>query len=481
MMNENIKRISANEWEIEKGYIKDMRVPGIVYGNEEIVKMAIEDGAADQVANVACLPGIVEKSMAMPDIHSGYGFPIGGVAAFETREGIVSPGGVGYDISCGVRLMKTGISEKEAKNKIERVTQSIFSAVPCGKGKRIATRREKELRGVCERGVPYLIENGEGREEDAMLCEMGGVFLGADMGSVSEKAIRRGAGQLGTLGSGNHFIEIQKIVEIYNEKAAGVMNLFEDQIIILIHSGSRGFGHQICTDYVERMIDTAPKYGIEVRDPQLCCAPIESEDGKEYLAAMKCAANFAVSNRHMIMKEVERAFERAFNSSSSSLGIELIYDISHNVAREEKHIVKGELKNLLIHRKGATRAFGPGGEDLPEIYKAIGQPVMIPGDMGTGSYLLIGTSKAEKQTFGSTCHGAGRLMSRTRARKTVDKNKLIRQLKERGVHIAAASKIGLCEEAPEAYKDIETVVNICESLGISVKVARMAPVGVIKG
>ncbi|MFH1775941.1 MAG: RtcB family protein [Candidatus Omnitrophota bacterium] len=478
-----IKKIDEYHWQIPQTYKPGMRVHGIVFATEKIVMAAHQDKALEQVANVAFLPGIVKASLAMPDIHWGYGFSIGGVAATDVKEnGVISPGGVGFDINCGIRLLRSNLEQKDISGRIDKLVSVMFNTVPCGVGSsgNIKANREDEKKIIVQ-GARWAVQKGFGINDDIIYTEENGAMSGADPDTVSERAYERGREQSGTLGSGNHFIEVQVVDEIYDEAIANVMGLYLGQVTIMIHSGSRGFGYQICDDYIRVMSRCLQKYNINVPDRQLCCAPVNSPEGKQYIAAMKAAANYAWCNRQCLMYLTRKAFEKVFGKSWESLGMYLVYDVAHNIAKFEKHIVDEQEKLLCVHRKGATRAFGPEHPDLPEKYKNIGQPVIIPGDMGTNSYVLIGTEEAMKQSFASTCHGAGRVKSRTAALKTIDLNKLLKDLKAKGISIQARGKKTIVEEAPEAYKDINEVVDVVHNAGISKKVCRMRPVGVIKG
>ncbi|MDD5729933.1 MAG: RtcB family protein [Candidatus Omnitrophica bacterium] len=478
-----LEKIDDFRWRIPKAYKPGMRVPGIIYADEKLLKDIRHDKAAEQVANVAFLPGIVNASMAMPDIHWGYGFPIGGVAATDIEEGgVVSPGGVGFDINCGVRLVRTNFRYEEIKDKLRDLAGALFSMVPSGVGSKGEIRvSAKEERQILLKGSQWAVENGYGVEEDLECTEENGAIQGADPLAVSERAYDRGKAQSGTLGSGNHFVEVQVIDQLYDSALCDEFNLDSGQVMLMIHSGSRGFGYQICDDYVKNMMRCLEKYNINVPDRQLACAPVNSGEAKQYLAAMRCAANYAWNNRQCLMHLARKAFEKVFSRSWQNMGMSLIYDVAHNIAKIEKYKVDGKEKALCVHRKGATRAFGPGNPALPERYKKTGQPVIIPGDMGRNSYLLVGTKKAEEETFGSTCHGAGRLKSRTSAARSIDLGKLLKELESKGIVVLASGRGTIIEEAPEAYKDVNEVVNVVHSVGISKRVCRMKPLAVIKG
>jgi tRNA-splicing ligase RtcB len=459
-----------------------MRVPGRVYAHASLFEQAGHEEALQQVANVATLPGIVNASIAMPDIHWGYGFPIGGVAAMDETDGVVSPGGVGFDINCGVRLVRTDMRVEDVRPRLEPLMHELMRRVPQGAGPHGALGlREGELERLVELGAAFLAGRGLATEDDLARTEEGGVMPGADVAAVSRRALERGRTQVGSLGSGNHFLEVQVVEEVVDEEAAGVFGVGVGQVVVMIHSGSRGFGHQVCTDHVARMASVAARHGIELPDRQLACAPLGSPEAREYLAAMACACNFAFANRQMMMHEVRGAFEQVFRASWERLGVQLVYDVAHNIAKREVHVVGGRERAVRVHRKGATRAFGPGSPDVPPEYRAVGQPVIIPGDMGTESWLLAGTETAMDRTFGSTCHGAGRLLSRHAARKLRSGADVRRELEDGGIVVKAASVGSLAEEAPYAYKDVADVVHVVDAVGLSRKVARMRPLGVLKG
>jgi tRNA-splicing ligase RtcB len=478
-----IEKKAPFTYEIPKEYKKGMRVPGIIFADEGLLKKAHEDRAIEQVANVAFLPGIVKASFAMPDIHWGYGFPIGGVAATDPEKGgVISPGGVGFDISCGVRLMRTDLKAEEAKPYLERLMQALNRNIPKGVGSRGKVRaKRKELEKLMVEGARWAVKNGYGWQEDLECIEDGGCLEEADPTKVSHRALERGGNQLGTLGAGNHFLEIQKVEEIFDEEAAKSLGLFQGQLVVMVHSGSRGFGHQICTDYLKVMDKAMRKYGFSLPDRQLACAPFNSPEGKSYFSAMACAVNYALCNRQILGHWVRESFEQAFQKSARSLGIDLVYDVSHNIAKIEYHEVNGEKKKLCVHRKGATRAFGPNNPSVPRKYRHLGQPVIIPGDMGRASYVLVGTKKGERVAFASTCHGAGRVMSRSEAKRKIRGDSLKRELEGRGIYVMAGHLALLAEEAPAAYKDVSLVVEVCEGAGLSRKVAKLLPLGVVKG
>ncbi|MDP2939409.1 MAG: RtcB family protein [Candidatus Omnitrophota bacterium] len=477
-----LRKIDEYRYCIPKSYKDGMRVDGIIYVDEKLLKDIRHDKALEQVANVAFLPGIVYASLAMPDIHWGYGFPIGGVAATDPENGgVISPGGVGFDINCGIRLLKTNFQFEEIKEKIKDLVYALFNNVPAGVGSKGDIRvSEREEREIMLKGAKWAVEKGFGIEDDLECTEEKGAIPGADPYAVSERAYTRGKAQSGTLGSGNHFLEVQVIDKIFDQEIADSFGLSEGQVTIMIHSGSRGLGYQVCDEYSRDMIKCLDKYKITVPDRQLACAPLESPEAKAYISAMRCAANYAWNNRQCLMHLTRRTFEEIFRKSWQDMGMFLIYDVCHNIAKFEKHKVNGKEKTLCVHRKGATRAFPPGHPDLPARYKKTGQPVIIPGDMGRNSYLLVGTEKAA-ETFYSTCHGAGRVKSRTAATKAYDEGMLLRELESKGIFVKASGRGTIVEEAPGAYKDVNDVVNVVHNAGISKKVCRMRPLGVIKG
>ena len=478
-----LEKISDCKFRIPKSYKPGMRVDGIIYASDEFLPALKSDKATEQVANVAFLPGIVKSSLAMPDIHWGYGFCIGGVAATDPENGgVISPGGIGYDINCGIRLLKTNLTLEDVKNKITKIVNTLHQDIPSGLGStgdiKVSYREEKK---ILLAGAKWAVSRGLGVKEDLECCEDFGTLVGAEPDIVSEVAYRRGKNQAGTLGSGNHFIEVQAIDELFDRDIAQELGVSIGQITIMIHSGSRGLGFQICDDSLRVMRKCLTKYGIDVPDRQLSCAPINSPEAKNYIGAMRAAANYAWANRQVLMHLVRLSFEKIFFTGWQSLGMDLVYDVAHNIAKFEKHLVDGKEKTLCVHRKGATRAFGLGNTALSPRYQKTGQPVIIPGDMGTASYLLVGTKKAEQETFASTCHGAGRVKSRHEAIRTIDPDQLIRELKDKGIEVRAAGKKTIVEEAPAAYKDIHQVVDIVERAGLSKKVCRMRPLCVIKG
>ena len=478
-----LKKLDEYRWCIPSNYMKGMRVDGRVYADEKLMESIKSDQSLQQVANVAHLPGIVKYSLAMPDIHWGYGFPIGGVAATDPEDdGVISPGGVGYDINCGVRLVRTNLDVRDVQGKMKNLISAIFAKIPCGVGKEgTITLSPRDEREVLHSGSEWAVENGYGWPQDLEFTEEQGQLKSADPGSVSERAFNRGKRQLGTLGSGNHFLEVQKVDRILDPEAAQLLGLREDQITIMIHSGSRGLGHQVCGDYLHQWGNVTQKYGIRIPDRQLVCAPVNSKEGQQYLSAMACAANYAWANRQCLMHWTREVFQDFFRMSASDLGLELIYDVAHNIAKLEDHVVNGTVRRLCVHRKGSTRAFSPGHPEIPAKYRSIGQPVIIPGDMGTASYVLVGTQKAMEETFGSTCHGAGRVMSRRAAIRATKGRSLQRELEDQGIFVRARGRETLQEEASEAYKDVDEVVKAAHEAGISRRVARMRPLGVMKG
>ncbi len=467
-------------WEIPR--TGGMNVPGRIFADRQLMEKAREEKALEQVANVACLPGIVTASLAMPDIHWGYGFAIGGVAAFGMNDGVISPGGVGYDIACGVRLLRTDLLAPEIKTTIPGLVHELSRMIPAGVGRRGNMKLSpKELDDLMTGGVPWVIEQGLGRPEDVEAIEDGGVLDGADSSMVSARARERGFDQPGTLGAGNHFAEVQVVEEVFDPRAAAAFGIDKDQLCVMVHSGSRGLGHQVCTDYVKIMGPAAARAGISLPDRQLACAPISSREGREYYAAMACAVNFARCNRQVMTHLIRQSFEYVFKTPAERLGLELVYDVSHNVAKFEEHETEDGKVRLCVHRKGATRSFPAGHPDVPAGYREVGQPVIVPGDMGTASYLLKGTKESMSLSFGSTCHGAGRVMGRRAAKRMIQGHELKARLEAQGITVRAGSTRGLAEEAPEAYKDVNRVVDVCHRAGLSRKVAKLRPLGVVKG
>ncbi|MFA5771631.1 MAG: RtcB family protein [Thermoplasmata archaeon] len=478
-----LKKIDDYRFEIAREYKQGMRTSGLIYSSEKFIQTIKDDNALEQVANVATLPGIVGKSIAMPDIHWGYGFPIGGVAATNMDDGVISPGGVGYDINCGVRLLRTDLNVDDIKDKLTKVIDTMFENIPSGIGSKGKVRLDpSQLGNVLEGGAKWAVENGYGWEEDLPHLEENGCMNNADSSKVSNQAKKRGAPQLGTLGAGNHFLEIQKVEEIYDENIAKVYGITQkNQILVMIHTGSRGCGHQICTDYLEDMMRAVKKYNIQLPDRQLACAPINSNEGQNYLKAMTCAANYAWANRQLITHWVRESFEKTLGRKADEIGLKVVYDIAHNIAKIEEHEVDGKRQKLCVHRKGATRSFAAGHKDITEEYRSVGQPVLIPGDMGRASYVLVGTKLSMDESFGSTCHGAGRAMSRGAAIRKFSEKGVRAELQNKGIYIRAASRDVIAEEAPSAYKNVHEVVDITHNAGISLKVARLVPLGVVKG
>ena len=471
-----LKKINEFTWEIPKK--GSMKVPGIIYASENLLKAIKGDLTLTQAANVACLKGIQKNSYTMPDAHQGYGFPIGGVAAFDMDEGVISPGGVGYDINCGVRMLRTDMNVDDLLKKKDELLNELFKNVPAGVGKGGQTKLAKDiLMEVLEKGPEWAVKEGYGTKEDLKRTEENGRMKDADTSKVSQKAISRGMPQLGTLGAGNHFLEMQKVDKIYDKEVAKAFGIEkEGQVTVMIHCGSRGLGHQVASDYIRSMEN---KFGIEgLPDRELINAPIQSEMGQDYYKAMCCAINFAFANRHLIMHWTRECFEKIYGSSE---GMDMVYDVCHNIAKFENHEIDGKKKKVCIHRKGATRSFGPGRDEIPEVYRKVGQPVIIPGSMGTASYLLVGTKKAEEMSFGSTAHGAGRVMSRHAAMRMKRGEQVVKDLAAKGITVKGASLKGLAEEMPEAYKDIDEVIRVSDSLGLAKKVVRLVPVEVMKG
>jgi tRNA-splicing ligase RtcB (3'-phosphate/5'-hydroxy nucleic acid ligase) len=482
--NHRVRKISDLIFQVEKNESKGMKVPVTIYANDNLISKMITDRTLDQAANVATLPGVIKHVVVLPDGHEGYGFPVGGVAATDLEEGVVSPGGVGYDINCGVRLIRTGLNEAELRPKLKDLVNELFKSIPTGVGSEGAFKLARsELDEILVEGTNWAIERGYGWDQDIEVCEESGRMSGADPSSVSDIARKRGAIQLGSLGSGNHFLEVQKVDKIYDQVAAKSMGLdHEGQVTILVHCGSRGFGHQVCSDYLRISEVALKKYGFRLADRELACVPNNSSEGEDYRKAMYSALNFAWCNRQMITHWTRKAFERIFKISEQALDMQLVYDVSHNIAKVERHKVNGEgTRDLVIHRKGATRAFPAEMQQLPAKYYSIGQPVIIPGSMGTASWILLGNKKSFDLSFGSTAHGAGRTMSRSAAKRTHSVEGVRKSLESKGIYIKSLTKDGLVEETPDAYKDVDAVVDVSHSLGIATKVARLIPLGVIKG
>ena len=477
---EHIRKIKYFLWEIPGNFHKRMRVPARILASEALLDNIMEDRSLVQLVNVASLPGIQTASWVMPDVHEGYGFPIGGVAATLYPDGAISPGGIGYDINCGVRLLTSDKTMAEVQDKLEQLSEELYKHVPSGMGKGGSIKlSSRQMHEVLKEGARWAVRNGYGHEDDLNFIESRGTLEQADPRLVSERAKKRGADQLGTIGSGNHFVEVDRVEEIYDEEIARAFGLFPDQIVILIHTGSRGLGHQVATDNIKTIMQAMPAYDIEVPDRELACVPFNSKEGQDYYKAMCAAANYAWCNREVISWEIRNAWKQVFGNQDSPL--KLMYDVAHNIAKIEEHKVNGESKKVIVHRKGATRAFGPGAEELPQEYREYGQPVLSPGSMGTCSYVLAGAAGSMDLTFGSCCHGAGRRLSRTAAKKQVNAPVLKAQLKDEGIYVQAGSFRGIAEEAPIAYKDVNEVVNTVDSSGIVNKVAKLRPLAVVKG
>ena len=475
-------QIAPYLYEIPKSYRADMRVPARFYANGALLEKALQDRSLEQLVNTATLPGVVKWALAMPDIHQGYGFPIGGVVATKLPNGIISPGGVGYDINCGVRLLASDASEEEIRPYLEELASALYNYVPSGVGvKGFVKLSDQELDRLMVEGARWALERGYARPEDIRHTEEGGAMKGADPSKVSKKARERGRAQVGTLGAGNHFAEIDVVDEVFDEEVAAAFGLWEGQVVVQIHCGSRGFGHQICTDYVQLFQKAIRKYGITLPDRELVCAPFDTPEGQSYFAAMVAAANYAWANRQLLTHQARQAFEEVLAGKVKGFDLRVVYDVAHNIAKREVHEIDGKKVEVLVHRKGATRAFPAGHQAIPEDYRDYGQPVLVPGSMGTASWVLVGTPSAMDTTFGSSCHGAGRMMSRRQATKQVHGRELIAELSEVGIVVRAGSMRGVAEEAPFAYKDVDLVVEVVHSAGIARKVARLRPIAVVKG
>jgi tRNA-splicing ligase RtcB (3'-phosphate/5'-hydroxy nucleic acid ligase) len=478
----DLKKIGDYQYEVPQSFRTDMRVPAHFYADDDIVTKALEDRSLEQLVNTATLPGIVSQAMAMPDIHQGYGFPIGGVVATRFPDGVISPGGVGYDINCGIRALGTRLDIEDVRPHLAHLADALYRHLPSGVGVKGTLHINKsELDEILRDGSKWALREGFAREADVAHTEEDGRMAGADPAKVSRSAKERGLGQVGTLGSGNHFAEIDVVTEIFDCAAADALGLHRGQVALQIHCGSRGLGHQVATDYIEEFQKASKRFGYELPDRQLVCAPLDSPEGQDYLAAMNCAANYAWANRQVLMYHAREAFEEVLGGHVSDWDLYLIYDVAHNMAKLESHAVGGRQTRVCVHRKGATRAFGPGHPDLPEDYRAVGQPVLVPGSMGTASYILVGARESMARTFGSCCHGAGRLMSRAEAKRQVRGEKLRGELERDGIFLRAGSLGGLAEEAPQAYKDVDQVVAVVEAAGLARIVARLEPVAVIKG
>ena len=478
-----LERLSDTVWRIPKSYKPEMRVDGLIFASDALIENIRHDQAPEQVANVATLPGIQMASLAMPDIHWGYGFTIGGVCATDPDEGgVISPGGVGYDINCGVRLVRSNLYYQDVKPQLDDLVEELFRQVPAGVGKTGKYRFDnQELKRLMREGVPWLKGRGLATESDVEYTEACGCLEHAEPDLVSKRALERGASQCGTLGSGNHFLEVQVVDAVFDDRAAQVMGLKKDMVCVMIHSGSRGLGYQVCDDALKSLRGIPEKYGIQLPDRQLACAPVNSPEGSHYVGAMRAAANYAWCNRQLLMWQAREVFQSVFGTTWQDLRMNLVYDVAHNIAKLEQHRIAKRDRSVWVHRKGATRAFPPGHAEIPDPYRAVGQPVLIPGDMGRASWVLVGQAGSMQQTFGTTCHGAGRLMSRTKAVKYAQGRRIDKELARQGVVARARSWRGLAEEQPDAYKDVNLVVDVVHSAGLSKKVARMRPIGVIKG
>jgi tRNA-splicing ligase RtcB len=478
----DLKKIGDTLYEIPKATRSYMRVPARIYADDALLEAALADSSVEQLANTAALPGIVGQALAMPDIHQGYGFPIGGVAATALPDGVISPGGVGYDINCGVRFLASSLERQQLAPLRDTLVDALARNVPTGLGRGGDVRVDRdEMDNVLRDGARWAIKQGYGSQDDLSMTEENGGFATANPGAVSQNAKGRGNDQLGTLGSGNHFIEVQEVVEIFDEDAARTMGLFVGQVTVLIHSGSRGLGHQVCTDYVQRLQKSLRTYNIALPDRELVCAPFSSPEGQDYWGAMQAAANYAWCNRQLLAYRVRQTFTDVLKGKVKDSGLRQVYDVAHNIAKVEEHVVGGCMMKVCVHRKGATRAFPAGAPGIPAAYRSIGQPVIIPGSMGTESYILVGQKGSLQATFGTTCHGAGRSLSRAAAKRGVSAEQLVHDLAQRGIRVRGASNAGIVEEAPEAYKDVSRVVNVVHNAGIARKVARLRPLGVIKG
>ncbi|OGY42081.1 MAG: RNA-splicing ligase RtcB [Candidatus Buchananbacteria bacterium RBG_13_36_9] len=479
---QNLKKISDYIYEIPQDFRHDMKVPARIYTDDKMLEAILSDLSLEQAVNVATLPGILKYSLAMPDIHQGYGFPIGGVAAIKWEGGVISPGGVGYDINCGVRLLTSQITHLELQPKFEHLIDSLFRTIPSGVGhggQLIVSK--KEIDEVLTEGLDWAVKKGFASKEDKENCEENGRIREADCTKVSETAKKRGQDQIGTLGSGNHFLEIQYVAQIFNEEIAKTFDLFPNQIVVMIHTGSRGLGHQTCTDYLRQLNRKIQEWKLKLPDRELIYAPLDSKEGQDYFSAMSAAANFAWANRQYLTYLTRRMFKEELGQFGDKIDLRLIYDVAHNIAKKETYEIDGKKVEVCMHRKGATRAFGPDNPNIPVKYKKTGQPVIIPGSMGTSSYVLAGTKKAEAETFASVCHGAGRSLSRSAAKRQVTGKEIKERLEKREILVRCASYSGIAEEAPEAYKDIDSVVNIVAKAGLAIKVAKMLPLGVVKG
>ncbi len=479
---QDFRRLSPVLWEIPTSFRDDMRVPVRVFADERLMEDALQDQSIEQAVNASTLPGLVSHVTVMPDVHQGYGFPIGGVAATRLPDGVISPGGIGYDINCGVRLLASRVPISKAEPLLPDLATALYQNCPSGVGvKGSVPLSAKELDRVCRMGAEWADKNGYAQPGDLARTEESGRIDGADPDCVSSRAKERGRPQLGTLGAGNHFIEVDVVEQVFHPQAAAAMGLAEGMLALQIHCGSRGFGHQICSDYVHEFQSAVQRYGIRLPDRELVCAPLDSPEGRRYLAAMACAANYAFANRQILAHHARRSFEQVFAGRVEDWGLRQVYDIAHNMGKIEDHVIEGKRQQVCVHRKGATRAFGPGFEGLPEEYRELGQPVLVPGSMGTASWVLLGTTESMRLSFGSTCHGAGRVMSRHQAKRSIRGDRLRQDLEAQGIHILAGSMPGLAEEAPQAYKQVDDVVDVVAEAGIALRVARLRPVVVVKG
>ena len=477
-----IEKIDGNRWRIPSDYMEGMATDAIIYADESMMQQIRSDNSPQQAANVACLPGIVGSSMAMPDIHFGYGFPIGGVAAVDANDGSISPGGIGFDINCGVRLIKTDLTVDDIGDKLKPLVDELYRNVPSGLGsKGLKKVGEKEIIEILQNGSEWAVENGFGWKRDLDVTEEKGKMLTADPSFVSDKARKRGLSQLGSLGSGNHFLEVDVVDDVFDEDVAKVFGLKEGTVTVTVHCGSRGCGHQIATDYLQTMERFVKENSIKLPDRQLACAPLNSRPGEEYFAAMSCGANYAWANRQMITHWIRESFENVMSDSAENMGIDVVYDVAHNIAKMERHDVNGKTMDVLVHRKGATRAFCAGRSEVTQIYRSVGQPVIIPGDMSVGTYVLVGKKGSMEQTFGSSCHGAGRQMSRKAAVESMNAKTIKENMSSNNIYLRNGSDEELVEEAPQAYKDVDRVVSVVCDAGLTGKVARLRPIGVVKG
>jgi tRNA-splicing ligase RtcB len=477
-----IQKVDDYRWEIPQSYKGGMRTSAVIYADQNMMEMIRQDNSPEQAANVACLPGIVGKSLAMPDIHWGYGFPIGGVAAMDSEEGVISPGGIGFDINCGVRLVRTNLTEAEVRPRIKELVDVIFKNVPAGIGSEgVVDVASSQIDEILKDGAEWAVRNGYGWQDDLRTTEEGGRMAGADPSKVSAKAKQRGVPQVGSLGSGNHFLEVDRVEKVYDQEAAKAFGLFEGQVTVTIHCGSRGCGHQIATDYLQVMERAVKNNNLQLPDRQLACAPTHSKEGEDYFAAMQCGANYAWANRQMIMHWVRQGFETVFRRKAEDMDMRHVYDVAHNIAKVEEYDVEGKRHKVYVHRKGATRAFPKDRTEVPDQYRSVGQPVIIPGDMGAGSYVLVGQEQVMREAFGSACHGAGRVMSREAAIRKYTVNGIRQDLESRGIYVKASTRDGILEEAPGAYKDVDEVVKVVHGAGLARPVVKLTPIGVMKG